>query len=124
MREDSNELDRELGMDDEEEENNDINLDGDDEENLPDDAEDPEEIRDQDPDFDDDDLLEDGEMVNNREVNEMNDQIVEQIEQEAEMNRRAREYMEKIEGKRTKRGDISTNILIVNIDSIYNFNKG
>lgn len=82
---------------------------------LPDDAEDPEDIRKKDPDFDEDDILDDQENVNNQAVDVINDQIVERIEQEAEMNRRAREYMEKIEGKRPKRGDISTNILVVKI---------
>lgn len=102
---------------DEDDDDQDLRLDNedddDDDEGIPDDAEDPEDLRNDDPDFEEDDILGDQDRVNNQNVAEMNDELVERIEQEAEMNRRAREYMEKIEGRRPKRGDISMNILIV-----------
>lgn len=74
-----------------------------DDDDIPDDAEDIHKERD--PDFQE-----------NKEVVEPGDDdknLAEEIEKEVEMNRRAREYIEKLERKRPKRGNISTTALVV-----------
>jgi len=79
----------------------------DEDDDIMDDANDPVALAAKDPDFDENE-------VNNEEIVEpMNDEMVERIEQEAEMNRKAREYMEKLEGRKPKRGNISTTALVV-----------
>lgn len=86
--------------------------DEDEDDDIKDDAHDPKNLADQDPDFDENE-------VNNEEIVEpMNDEMVERIEQEAEMNRKAREYMEKLEGRKPRRGNISTSALVVKFQLI------
>ena len=60
-----------------------------------------------DPDFNEEDELDvaqdDYQSTRQRE-DDVNNQLVSQIEKEAEMNRKAREYVERLEGRRAKRG--------------------
>ena len=96
-----------------------------DDEDIPDDAQDQYPLPQKDPDFQGEAALENQKQIENDFTTEEPDI---EVQKEQEYQRRAREYIQKLEKKRTKRGSIETSILLVSLDlnqlEAPNFSKG
>lgn len=86
-----------------------------DDEDIPDDAQDQYPLPQKDPDFQGDQALENQQNEFETEEQDAN------FQKEQEYQRRAREYMNKLERKRTKRGSIETSILLVSFRNFRNW---
>ena len=94
------------------------------EDDQEDDAVDPARQQQIDPDFNDDEELDIDDQAREldspvrRRAEQKNNELVSHIEKEAEINRKHREYMEKLEGKKARRGNISTAVLAEDCDNL------